>query len=94
MTTSRQLYDLAREACSQWLITQGRMRGFEVDADALQTDAYTQHRGKDDRLRFSSVDFAGELVVLDATAFGKALEHGIGHAKAFGCGLLLVRRVG
>lgn len=89
-----QLYDLAREACSQWLISQGRIRGFEADADTLRVDAYTQHRGKSDRLRFSSVDFAGELTVLDPPAFGEALRQGIGHAKAFGCGLLLVRRLG
>jgi CRISPR system Cascade subunit CasE len=89
-----QLYDLAREACGQWLIQQGAMRGFEIDTEALQVDAYTQHRGKSDRLRFSSVDFAGELTVLDATSFGEALTRGIGHAKAFGCGLLLVRRLG
>jgi CRISPR system Cascade subunit CasE len=89
-----QLYDLARKACSEWLIKQGLRRGFEVDLDALQVDAYTQHRGKNDRLRFSSVDFAGELIVRDPSTFGESLIQGIGHAKAFGCGLLLVRRLG
>lgn len=42
---------------------------------------------------FSSVDFEGELQVIDATAFSKALFNGIGPAKGFGCGLMLVRRV-
>lgn len=88
------LYDLAREACGRWLIKQGVVRGFAIDTDTLQVDAYTQHRGKNDRLRFSSVDFAGELTVLDGTNFGQALARGIGHAKAFGCGLLLVQRLG
>lgn len=88
------LYELAHESCSQWLITQGQARGFEVDLDALRVDGYTQHRGKNGALRFSSVDFAGELTVRDATAFGCALMRGVGHAKAFGCGLLLVRRLG
>jgi CRISPR system Cascade subunit CasE len=88
-----QLYELARKACSDWLMKQGRLRGFEVDSDALQVDAYTQHRGKNDRLRFSSVDFAGELIVRDAAELGNALTLGIGHAKAFGCGLLRVRPV-
>ena len=40
------------------------------------------------------MDFTGKLTVLDAAKFGAALTQGIGHAKAFGCGLLLVRRVG
>lgn len=87
------LYELAREACSQWLIKQGREWGFDVDLDALHVDAYTQHRGKDGRLRFSSVDFTGELTVVAAASLVEALMRGIGPAKAFGCGLLLVRRV-
>jgi hypothetical protein len=32
--------------------------------------------------------------VIDASALGAALAQGIGHAKAFGCSLLLVRRMG
>jgi hypothetical protein len=40
------------------------------------------------------LDFTGEMTVLDACKLGSALTQGIGHAKAFGCGLLLVRRVG
>lgn len=54
-------------------------------------EGYTQHRGKADELRFSSVDFNGELTVADATAFTATLTRGVGHAKAFGCGLLLVK---
>ena len=34
------------------------------------------------------------LTVSDPLAFAVALAGGIGPAKAFGCGLLLVRRVG
>jgi hypothetical protein len=60
----------------------------------LQVDACTQHRGKNDRLRISCVDFAGEIKVRDAADRGNALTQGIGHAKALGCGLLLVRRLG
>lgn len=41
--------------------------------------------------RFSTVDFSGERTVTDPGLFGTALPTGIGHAKAFGCGLLLVR---
>ncbi len=88
------LYELARQSCGRWLIDGGDARGFAVDERHLSVDAYTQHQGKDEKLRFSSVDFAGELTVTDADRFGTALRQGIGHAKAFGCGLLLVRRVG
>lgn len=36
--------------------------------------------------------FDGVIRVRDSVALASLLENGIGHAKAFGCGLLLVRR--
>jgi len=56
-------------------------------------DGYAQHRGKRGQISISTVDFAGQLTVTDPVALKQALFDGIGHAKAFGCGLLLVRRV-
>jgi CRISPR-associated protein Cas6/Cse3/CasE subtype I-E len=56
-------------------------------------DGYQQHSEKAGRLRFSTVDFSGELTVIDPTAFALALRDGLGHSKAFGCGLMLVRRL-
>ncbi|MFN0040843.1 MAG: type I-E CRISPR-associated protein Cas6/Cse3/CasE [Burkholderiales bacterium] len=37
--------------------------------------------------------FEGVLRVRDPNSLATLLENGIGHAKAFGCGLLLVRRI-
>ena len=87
-------HEITHQACAQWLVASGHERGFAVDGASLSVEAYTQHRGKDAKLRFSSVDFAGDLTVFDPDKFAVALTQGIGHAKAFGCGLLLVRRVG
>jgi CRISPR system Cascade subunit CasE len=86
------MYEVVRNACTAWMRKQAEEHGFEVYEPSLSVDGYTQHRGKDERLRFSSVDFSGELTVLNAEKFAKVLTAGIGHAKAFGCGLLLVRR--
>lgn len=63
----------------------------------LRVDGYRRHRlgGKDAGGRkawFTSVDLAGTLVVTDAQRFRNALHRGAGHAKAYGCGLLLIRR--
>jgi len=41
----------------------------------------------------STVDFQGILTVTDPELFRKALYEGLGKSKAFGCGLMLVRRV-
>lgn len=86
------LYALARETCGRWLIERGERLGFSVDGQNLSVDAYQQHRGKKETLRFSTVDFAGTLTVRDPAVFTGALCTGVGHAKAFGCGLMLVRR--
>lgn len=86
------MYEVVRTACSAWMQEQANEHGFHVDEPSLSIDGYTQHRGKDDKLRFSSVDFSGELTVMDSAKFITTLTKGVGHAKAFGCGLLLVRR--
>ena len=89
------LYDLVQQRCGSWLARQGERCGFAIDADALRIEAYQQHsERKDQQLKFTTVDFSGQLTVTDAAAFAAALATGIGHAKAFGCGLLLIRRVG
>jgi CRISPR system Cascade subunit CasE len=40
-----------------------------------------------------TVSYEGTLRVIDPAALAARLENGIGPAKAFGCGLLLVRRI-
>lgn len=88
------LHAVAHQACSAWLQRRGEAMGFAPDADTLMVDGYEQHREKPDKaLCFSTVDLSGQLTVTDPQAFQAALLGGVGSAKAFGCGLLLVRRV-
>lgn len=85
------LYDLVRDACADWLKSRAHKSGFAVDESGLRVDGYLQHAEKRGLLRFSTVDYSGTLAVTDPARFGETLLTGIGHAKAFGCGLLLVR---
>lgn len=87
------LYTLVRKAGDAWLRSRASRLGFEVDEDNLAVDGYQRHSEKDGRIRFSTVDFSGELTVADAAMFATALHDGVGPAKSFGCGLLLVRRI-
>ena len=92
------LYELVAQTCNVWLRKCGERNGFALDEEALRVDGYQNHAEKrqlprEQRLRFSSVDFAGVLTVTDTDRLHNALTHGIGPAKAFGCGLLLVRRL-
>lgn len=93
-----QLYDLVDRTCRRWLIRRAQTNGFLVDEDALRVDGYRAHAERrqlprNQQLRFSTVDFSGVLTVTDPEPFRAALIAGIGPAKAFGCGLLLVRRL-
>lgn len=91
---------LARQAaCSGFALPTSdkieRGRSTEVGATvAVHVTAYrtlqVEHRGP--RAKLGVLDFEGLLEVTDPGQFLKALGNGFGRAKAFGCGLMLIRR--
>lgn len=89
------------DALEKWMIRQGQRHGFSLAKDdnnqyKLQNNSYHWQAIKADKgikSGFSSVDFLGNLEIIDVEKFTKALFEGIGRAKAFGCGLLLIRRI-
>ena len=87
------LPDLVQRTCGQWLQARCLRLGIALDEPTLSVEGYEQHRGKSGELGFSTVDFSGSLRVVDAAALRQALIAGVGHAKAFGCGLLLIRPI-
>lgn len=93
------LYELVHRICVEWLNGQAPNHGFRLAQPAakLQVDGYRRHmlQGKEHRkdIVLSTVDFQGVLEVTDTDKFARTLLSGIGHGKAFGCGLLLVRRI-
>ena len=84
------LYDQAGLA---WLKPRAMTAGFQVEQ--VRIDGYRRHqlykRGRAP-IVFSTLDFEGILTVIEPTEFCRTLMNGIGPAKSFGCGLLLVRR--
>ena len=85
------LADLVQGCGSAWLQARSEGLGIHLDLETLRADGYEQHRGKADKLSISTIDFSGRFKVVDPEALRDALFGGVGHAKAFGCGLLLVR---
>lgn len=80
----------------EWLSLRGELNGFSVTPSSIDLFGYQQHRvykkkfGKP--IRYSSVDLKGVLTVENPAAMQEVLLNGIGKAKAFGCGLMMVRR--
>lgn len=78
-----------------WLARQGDTSGFRL-LDATVHDYSTETlpviRGRKGRPHFGILDLSGQLEVQDPDGFLDSLAKGFGRAKAFGCGLMLVRR--
>jgi len=84
---------VAAKAAEDWLRTQGQRSGFELlrlDGSDYRT-VRLPRRGKADA-SFGLLDLDGRLRVTEPSTLLKAIGRGFGKGKAFGCGLMLVRR--
>jgi len=81
-----------REDLIAWIRRKGDQGGFSVEEDSLRTiprgREYFQKNGQ--RGLHSAVEFQGVLAVTDPQKLHEAFTHGIGPAKAFGFGLLVI----
>lgn len=89
--------EIAQATCFEWLVSKAERSGFGVDKGRVSVEGYRQHRLRKRKnkplIRLSTVDFTGILTVTHSDLFVNTLFGGIGPAKSFGCGLLLIRRV-
>lgn len=87
------IYDEPR--LRDWIQRKGRDHGFDVAADDLSPAAPMEEtfvrEGR--RGKHLAVDFSGRLRVTDRDAFRRAFQSGIGPAKAFGFGMLMLQPV-
>lgn len=89
---------IVQEQGFQWLQERSTSHGFNISQGSVRVDGYQQHelfkRKGDPSITFSTVDFNGILSITEPSVFiEKCLFEGIGPAKGFGCGLMLVRRI-
>lgn len=95
---AEQRMDLAEKEGKFWLARQGEKAGFTFVPDEVQVEDYRTellprfNMGKRGMPTFGILSFAGQLEVTDPEAFLAQLVRGFGRAKAFGCGLMLIRR--
>ena len=90
----RSLAGLVQEEGCKWLMERAVRYGFALKIGDVRADGYQQRRlfKEKRKISFSTVDFNGILIVHDRRLFVEALCKGIGHAKGFGCGMMMIRR--
>ena len=87
---------LANKAGTAWLERQGEVHGFAVQRCAAEDYSVVTLPGYKGRRKgqpqFGILDLSGKLEVRDPDAFLSKISSGFGRARAFGCGLMLIRR--
>lgn len=85
---------IAAEAGAKWLTAQGARAGFRL-AGTPVVECYSQiaiERRRGRSAGIAVMDLRGEIEITDPAAFLTKLAVGFGSAKAFGNGLMLIRR--
>lgn len=90
--------ELAQKAATTWLDKQGVLHGFSLEttvADDYSVISLPFGAGLRKRkgAHFGVLDISGILGINKPDAFISAVATGFGRAKAFGCGLMLIRRI-
>jgi CRISPR system Cascade subunit CasE len=89
-------HEIANAVASDWFAVQGMKFGFQPEIVAVadySVQELPNHRGsRKGQPQFGVLELTGELTVTDPEAFLAKLVSGFGRAKAFGCGLMLVKR--
>jgi CRISPR system Cascade subunit CasE len=92
---SAQRKEQVDRAALEWLVGRAPQWGLTLDPETIRMDGYSQmalpRKGR--TARFSVLDYRGLATVADADLLRNALMTGVGHARSYGCGLLLVKRL-
>lgn len=84
---------VVQDALSDWLAARAGglgVRLVRVLADGYRVWRFRKPSGR--RVSLGVADLSGTLEIVDAERFLQAWKRGVGPAKGFGCGLMLIRR--
>lgn len=82
----------AQQAGQTWLASIGARNGFTTESVTAESYRVLEPPGRRAMPRFGILDLQGVVRIDDPALFLQRLTHGFGRAKAFGCGLMLIRR--
>lgn len=95
-TSEASQYERVTNEVRLWFSRKADHGGFELEEDFFRVDEYQQHRIRRSNgkrpLTFSSAECNGILRVRDPERFLSVAYNGIGSARAFGCGLMMLKR--
>lgn len=84
---------VAEPAAADWLSRQGVSRGFRPHRTAVENySTINLGRRRRQGATLGILDLVGSIEVTNSEVFVRALARGFGRAKAWGCGLMLIRR--
>jgi CRISPR system Cascade subunit CasE len=85
--------DIMYQASTDWFQQQGAKHGFDIDG-TLKVEQYAKHtfQYKSGQMTLTMIDYTGLLQVTEPNVFTQSLFRGFGHARSFGCGLMLIKR--
>jgi CRISPR system Cascade subunit CasE len=88
-------HEATQTAGRDWLACQGEVHGFTLRGDVVVSgyDRVAIPRQSGKPAVFGVLDISGVLEVTDPQRFVAKVALGFGRARAFGCGLMLIRRV-
>ena len=88
-----QRMQIADGVAADWLAAQGNRRGFAPERVRVEDYSVRRvSRKREEPATLGVLDLAGSLTITEPAVFLAALGAGFGRARAFGCGLMLIRR--
>lgn len=90
---------VTQEQQRQWLLMRAESYGFTLEENAfdvvhMQWKKFLKGKDGNREVALHTATFEGVLTISDLECFKQTLLSGIGRAKAYGCGLLTIARLG
>ena len=84
---------VAYEVAVSWMENKGKSAGF-ISNQLICNDYFVRQftRGRKNPITFGILEISGLLTIVDPERFITTIGNGFGRAKAFGCGLMLIKR--
>lgn len=88
-------FKIADEVASKWFDKQGDRSGFRVNTcivDDYKIETMRRYNNNRNLPQLGILELSGVITITNPEKFKEKLKNGFGRAKAFGCGMMLIKR--